>query len=339
LDKTYKNVSFGSVFNPQKSSSNNSSEALDEILMSSLARRKNSEDFENTEKFLQKFIERKQSLVDEIKNEITEENSFNNLINEGSSMSLPYKEPSLSVEDLEVNFFLEINNERILVNKDLSVSDWLKEIKKSLKKSEMNNLCNDLQISFEIGVKKKECIYNNTNEVLTNYDLFIEAYRKNILKNPTFYSIKRAGPYFYIISLMDLALNKFPDLFFFKTGIEEKSLENQKVSSLLIKQVRDPYAISSNQVPNWCRDISQNLTYLANFNARYLFFKTCSFEIKRSMTNLYIYVKSYMGENLVDDKTLSLTKRRKVKIDRDNFITCAEKIMKETAYYNVRTII
>ena len=41
-----------------------------------------------------------------------------------------------------------------------------------------------------------------------------------------------------------------------------------------------------------------------------------------------------MGENLVDDKTLSLTKRRKVKINRENILACADKIMKETASYN-----
>jgi E3 ubiquitin-protein ligase TRIP12 len=52
------------------------------------------------------------------------------------------------------------------------------------------------------------------------------------------------------------------------------------------------------------------------------------------MTNLYIYVKSYMGENLVDDKTLSSTKRKKVRINRENIFNCADRIMKESASYN-----
>ena len=338
LEKSYKNVTFGSIVTMNNKSQPNM-EGFDEDILTSLAGRKSSEDFENTEKFLQRFIERKTSLIEDPKNENNEDSGIIVNNNENSQTSFVNKQESLNLftlEDLEVVFYIEINNGIIKINKNLTISDWLREIKKTVKKVDMMALQNDLQINFEINLKQNK---NNHSclelKVLDNDYLFDDYYNKHILNNTTLYSIKRASPFFYIISLLDLSLNKFPCLFNFENKIDEKTLENQKVSSLLTKQVRDPYAISSNLVPEWCRDICHNFTFLADFNARYLFFKTCSFEIKRSMTNLYIYVKSYMGENLIDDKTLSLAKRMKVKINRDYILSCAEKIMKEAASYNV----
>ena len=305
--------------------------------MSSLAGRKSSEDFEINEKFLQKFIERKQSLLEDPKNEMIEDNFMSN--QEYSQVSLISKSEILNIltrEDLDVNFYFEINNDRVNINKTFSIVECIKEIKKNYKRNDIYHLVNDIQIYFEI-ILKQVTVKKEIQE-LKNYDndvLFFQHYHCKIINNTCLYSMKRVAPFFFIIAVLELCLNKFPALFHFKEKLTEKNLENQKISSLLTKQVRDPYAISANLVPVWCKDICHNFPYLANFNSRYLFFKTCSFEIKRSMTNLYIYVKSYMGENLIDDKTLSLTKRRKIKIDRENLIFCAEKLMKENHSYNV----
>jgi E3 ubiquitin-protein ligase TRIP12 len=117
--------------------------------------------------------------------------------------------------------------------------------------------------------------------------------------------------------------------------ITQNNMENMKVSSLLFKQVKDPYAISSSSLPNWCTELIHSFTYLSSFNSRYLLFKVSSFDRKRSMINLYIYLKNFLGENIFEDKTLGTSlKRHKFKIDRESIIKDTEKLMNEFSNYN-----
>jgi E3 ubiquitin-protein ligase TRIP12 len=51
------------------------------------------------------------------------------------------------------------------------------------------------------------------------------------------------------------------------------------------------------------------------------------------MTNLYVYIKNYIGENITDDKTLAKIKRRKFTIDRENILKSTEKLIKEIGTY------
>ena len=133
----------------------------------------------------------------------------------------------------------------------------------------------------------------------------------------------------FIISLLELAINNFSHLFELNANIEHNipntSLENLKITSLLFKQVKDPYAISSANIPSWCKDLTHNFPYLSGLNSRYLLFKVSSFDVKRSMNNLYIYLKNFMGENILEDKTLNQNKRQKYKIDRTDIISCVER--------------
>ena len=166
--------------------------------------------------------------------------------------------------------------------------------------------------------------------------LFIKYYSENILANNSIYNVKRISPFLYLISLFELCVNTYHDMFNFREKLDENVLENFKATSLLTKQIRDPVAISSNSVPIWCKDICQNLPYLASFNSRYLFFRTCSFDYNRSMVNLSIFLKNNMGEIIVDEKTLaSYCIRKKYKVERNNLMFFVEKIYKEVGNFDV----
>ena len=257
------------------------------------------------------------------------------------------------------SFYFILNEEKYKIKGTWSLIDFFK-VAKNLFKSEIKNL-HDIQIFFEFihfkdleGNKIDEnicenqeaeldfCMLNSTLENINNYQerLFFKYYSEHILGNKAMYTIKRASPFFYLIALFELCVNNYNELFQVKEKIEEKTLENHKISSLLTKQVRDPFAISSNTIPTWCKDLCQNYPFLANFNSRYLFFKTCSFDNKRSMINLAIFVKNFLGETIVDEKVLAgSTKRKKYKVDRNNLLVYVDKIYQEVGNFNVFDIL
>ena len=255
---------------------------------------------------------------------------------------------------LGIKFFLMINNTRYIISKSFTINDLRKELKLNFKKQELTSLVSDFKIAFEFEDYK--CQHEKTSEGKIKYifehnvdninnmdqNLFLRFYQEHIISNPAIYSVKRASPFFYIISLLELSINQFGGLFGFQPQmlLKENVLENLKVSSLIVKQVRDPYAISSNTVPLWCKELCYEYPYLSSFNSRYLLFKTCSFDICRSMYNLYSYVKNFMGEMFADDKAITnLNKRKRCKIDRDNIINVTENLMMEFGSYKVISLI
>ena len=254
------------------------------------------------------------------------------------------------------NFYVKVNQEKHKIKPTWKLIDFFREAK-NLMKSDLA-VFYDYQIFFEFNSLKESdshkidegnndynqeaeldlCMLSSTLENITNYQekLFFKYYSDHILGNKALYSIKRASPFFYLIALFELCVNNYNALFNCKERIQDMTLENHKISSLLTKQVRDPFAISSNTIPTWCKDLCQNYPFLANFNSRYLFFKTCSFDNKRSMINLAIFVKNFLGETIVDEKLLSgSTKRKKYKVDRYNLLQYVEKIYNEVGNFSV----
>jgi len=179
--------------------------------------------------------------------------------------------------------------------------------------------------------------------------LFEKFYYENIINNPALYCIKRASPFIYLIALFELAINNFRNIFRVENKDEEimigsltsndllsnDVLENLKVTYLLFKQIKDPYAVSNSSIPSWCRELIHNFTYLSGFNSRYLLFKITSFDLKRAVTNLYLYLKNFLGENIADDKNLSTFKRLKYKMDRSKILADAFNLMKESSGFTV----
>ena len=76
--------------------------------------------------------------------------------------------------------------------------------------------------------------------------------------------------------------------------------------------------------------------YYTNFSSRFLLFKTTSFETKRNMGNLFVFLKNYMGENLAEKNSINPTencKRTKVKVNRDIIIDDAYSISQKFPDY------
>lgn len=276
---------------------------------------------------------------------ITKSEDINKCSNEVKTLSSKYI----------TNFYIIVNQEKHKIKGSWSLIEFFREAKNMIK-CDITNLY-DIQIFFEfVHFKDSESnkidesnifnkdidmdivMLNSTLENMMNIQekFFFKNYSENILGNKALYTIKRASPFFYLIALFELCVNNYNELFNVKQRIDEKYLENHKVSSLLSKQVRDPFAISSNTIPTWCKDLCQNYPFLSNFNSRYLFFKTCSFDNKRSMINLAIFVKNFLGETIVDEKVLAgSTKRKKYKVDRNNLLQSVEKIYYDVGNFNV----
>lgn len=159
--------------------------------------------------------------------------------------------------------------------------------------------------------------------------IFKKFYLAKILRNPALYCVDKATEYFYLISVFYLAIMEFNCLF----GIENNKIfklenfENKKINSLLAKQVSDSYSVSLKSTHVWCAGISLSFPFLADFESRYLFFKTCSFDTKRNLTNLFVYNKKEQGEANFIEKMGAYNKRRKIMIDRQKIMQSVQKII------------
>ena len=154
---------------------------------------------------------------------------------------------------------------------------------------------------------------------------FIKDYHNLILFSKSLYEIKRLFPSLFLVSLMNLSLNKYSNIFNLKEdfSITKKDFEelffNPKVSLLITKAAGDAESIYRSNIPSWCKNISLDCGFLSKFDSRQLIFKV-SFDPKRSLINLQNYVKSvdpnYHSENITLEKSMRL----KIIVERNNII-------------------
>ena len=253
-------------------------------------------------------------------------------------------------------YIIKQNGEIYEMNKNLTLNEFLKDAKKNLKKSDFSYFCNDFTFNFSFINKETDNINlsvdnNNTKINLKYFDyetlldenielekfLFEKFYYSRIINNKALYNIKRASPFFYLLSLIHLSSNKFSNLFKIHE-IPINHFENIKMTSLLSKQIKDPYAVCTKSIPSWCTEVNSNFPFFTSFNSRYLLFKVTAFDNKRSMTNLYIFLRNFLGENIFEDKSINNVitnlKRIKFKIHRDNLLEDSFKLMNEVNNYN-----
>jgi hypothetical protein len=339
-----------------KESTSSRDEYYEEVINQLRNRKGSEEDIQLTEKLLQKLIERKKSYESSSNNQ--DELLSNQEVAVGNeSSSVSEQEVSDFIKLLDINFYVDINGVRMNILKEWTVLDFIKEMKNYYKRNDFLTYSTDMLINFDIVYRSENpednlgiptvkvdhvfehLVHQNYHSIVESgkYEetLFTNYYNQNIVNNRSLYCIKRAAPFIYLISVLELAINNFKNLFSIKEVLDTPGLENLKVTSLLFKQVKDPYSISTASIPSWCKDLCQNFTYLSGFNSRYLLFKTSSFDIKRSMNNLYVYLKNFMGENIVDDKTLSGLKRYKFKVDREHLLRDTEVMMRDYGNYTV----
>ena len=310
--------------------------------------------FEVTENFMQKIAERRIERPNRDKHEDLEMEKIN----------FEYKKDiqKFDVDNLMKNYDLLLyivtgEGEIFKMKPNLTLSEFLIDAKKNLKKPDFKNFCFDFIINFsfierkniEINLPKRENQFtisketsfnlnseNQENFLLENY-LFEKYYYTNIINNNALYNIKRASPFFYLLSLIHLSSNFFSNLFKVQK-IKLTNFENSKMTSLLSKQIKDPYAITSKSIPSWCTEINNNYPFFTSFSSRYLLFKVTAFDKKRSMTNLYIFLRNFLGENIFEDKSMNnlITNlnRKKYKINRNKILTDSLNLMNNLGNYN-----
>ena len=300
--------------------------------------RKGSEDdYMVAEKFLKHMIKRKSSSHSEPPE--AKENEFHKVIST-DDYQIGRKE---FIEKLDIVYFFEIGDKKIIIDHDWTISDFMKELKSNLTNKEYNNYGKEVIIKFEFKAQHNAVVaetkynneikmteFDNNNKMHVNYQSYIENefvnnYDKLVVNNESLYLIKRVCPFVYLLSLIDLSLSIFPKLFITSTTepnlFNREVLENTKVTSLILKQSKDPFTISSGQVPKWCFELCSSFNFICGFSSRYLLFKTTSFDQQRSMRNLYIYLRNFMGENIPNDSiNLNQTSKNRVLVKRSEIL-------------------
>lgn len=253
---------------------------------------------------------------------------------------------------------------KIFIEENQTLKSFMRKIKNKYTSSELLSFIMNIKICFEISLndnysneqtirnnriesfKKNDrkltdiSLFDTVNDILTSCNelekdviipdeiIFKKIYLEKLLRNPALYCVEKATEYFYLISIIYLSTIEFSHLFNIENNrfIKKEFFENKKINSLLSKQVSDFYSISLKTIPNWCAGLSLNFPFLSDFNSRYLFFKTCTFDVKRSFNNLLTYNKKELGEGNIMEK-MPGNKRRKLMIDRKKIMESVHKII------------
>ena len=329
-------------------------EYYQEIFKYMIQKDSNSENnvFEVTENLMQKFAEKRFE-------KISKDNISENFDKDDSMEIIDEENKTIDIEDLLINYDLllyivSLNGEIYKMNPKFTLSEFLSDAKKNLKKPDFINFCNDFIINYSFikkdnneiilnkenqhSISKKLSFKKNENQDLEfEKFLFEKYYYISIINNKGLYNIKRASPFFYLLSLIHLSSNYFLNLFKVQQ-INLIKFENSKMTSLLSKQIRDPYAVTSKSIPSWCTEVNNNYPFFTSFSSRYLLFKVTAFDKKRSMTNLYIFLRNFLGENIFEDKSMNnlITNlnRKKFKINREKIIEDSFSLMNKIGNYN-----
>ena len=136
----------------------------------------------------------------------------------------------------------------------------------------------------------------------TKYSL-IKEYHENILYNKHIYFSKSLCPSIYLLSLLNLALIKYPKLFSIQKNNKElrKSFYNLKLDSFIFKLSSYPRKILEESFPFISNFISNNCNQgLTSFQTRLLSFKTSFYPQYKAIMNLQNFLKHHNPEILAN---------------------------------------
>ena len=216
-------------------------------------------------------------------------------------------------KDIIISFSFNLNKEIKKDNNEINqeIENYNLLIEANLSNNSVSNyLSSKNRDNYTI---RKTSSLSGNNKYVENYNYlayiskqFLSEYNSSIINNPNLYLIKRVSPFLYIISLLTLAINNYEVIFNNECNsnvcansinISKSVLENKKVSSLILKQSKDPLVVSTSGVPYWCKELLSSFNYLCAFNSRYLLFRTSTFDTHRSMKNLNLYLKNFLRES------------------------------------------
>ena len=213
-----------------------------------------------------------------------------------------------------------------------------------LKEKENDNLDNNkIDDNFKVDGFKEVIIKSLGNDVINLDEIgkeiyefdkiaFIKDYHNLILFSRSLYEIKRLFPSLFVLTLLNLSLTKYANLFNIKQNfsIIQKDLEdifvNSKVSLLIAKAAGDALSVSRSNLPSWCKNISLDCGFLSKFDSRQLIFKV-SFDPKRSLINLQNHIKSVDPNYHCENITLEKSMRLKIIVERNTIIEHGFKII------------
>ena len=213
-----------------------------------------------------------------------------------------------------------------------------------LKEKENDNLDNNkINDNFMVDGFKEVIIKSLGNDVINLDEIgkeiyefdkiaFIKDYHNLILFSRSLYEIKRLFPSLFVLTLLNLSLTKYANLFNIKQNfsIIQKDLEdifvNSKVSLLIAKAAGDALSVSRSNLPSWCKNISLDCGFLSKFDSRQLIFKV-SFDPKRSLINLQNHIKSVDPNYHCENITLEKSMRLKIIVERNTIIEHGFKII------------
>ena len=204
-------------------------------------------------------------------------------------------------------------------------------INNNIEKDMNNNIKNRSYGFMDYYSKYTEELINFVE--LVNFDKysFIKDYHNNILYNRSIYFSKRLMPSLYLLSLLNICINKYNELFELpkiwfinndKNKNEWKKLFfNLKIDQFIFKISLDPYKVSNTPFPLLGKNIINNNQSLTKFITRLLSFKTSFTSPYKSLINLQNHLK-HNNPNYTSKYSVTLKKNMRIKInvERDNII-------------------
>ena len=226
-------------------------------------------------------------------------------------------------------------NDNINLNKDTNIDNANKiviEIEKEISEEELKG--SNYKKYYSPYIDK---ITNETNYIDFNEYSLIKEYHENILYNKNLYFSKSLCPSLYLLSILNLALIKYPKLFPLQKNIKElkKLFFNLKLDSSIFKMSSYPRKILEESCQNLSHFISNNINKeLTKFQTRLLSFKTSFYPQYKSMINLQNFLKHNNPEILSNhfSVTLKKTMRIKINVEREKIIEHAFNIINDTNF-------
>ena len=172
---------------------------------------------------------------------------------------------------------------------------------------------------------------NFENQINFDKYCFIKDYHDNIIYGKSIYFSKRLMPSLYLLSLLNICINKYNELFNLpkiwfinndKTKKEWKKLfYNLKIDQFILKISLDPYKVSKTSFPFLGELVTNDNQTLTRFHTRFISFKTSFTSSYKSLINLQNHLKhNNPNYNSKYSVTLKKTMRLKINVERDKII-------------------
>ena len=242
------------------------------------------------------------------------------------------KENELFIIDESWTYKLFLENYTKICNKSIPQYIQFGLSIKTKNENENNNKIKELNNGFiDYYSPFTKDLPNLVEYIILDKYCFIKDYHDNIMNCKSIKFSKRLMPSLYLLSLLNISINKYKELFNLpeawfinndKNKIEWKKLFfNPKIEQFLMKISVDPYKVSNTSFPFLGEYIAKNNQSLTKFQTRLLSFKTSSPTSYKSLINLQNHLKHINPNNHSKySVTLKKTMRLKVRVDRDNIL-------------------